>query len=106
MGLKLEITRSENFKIRKSIADRRARIAAVEVDRSRLQELPAYFYRELSPQMKSREALFEGIREEVTLVEKMEAWRILFGPPRRGFKHWLKSLTSHRWLKFSNSIDR
>lgn len=54
---------------------RAARIDALAVDRSRYTDMPA---RPWSPEAETMEAKLSKDRQEVTLQERMDTWRVIF----------------------------
>ena len=61
-------------RIRQERAARTARVDEFSVDRSRLHGLVLPW----SPEAEAREQKYEAIRRDVTLVERVEAWRVFF----------------------------
>lgn len=62
------------------MSERTDRIDALSVDKSSVAGMPIQRW---SPEAECFEPQFEKIREDVTLQEKMDAWRVLFSPSRR-----------------------
>ena len=71
----LSVVHVENYGIRREIADRSTRIDALSVDRSRFLNAPMPRW---SEEAMSREPKWEAYRQEVTMTERAEAWRLLF----------------------------